>query len=178
MKKWIIVFVSLYILFGCTPKPDQLQPLIEQTLTAIPTATMSPTNTPFPTFTLLPTYTPARTQTPNVIIQTVVVIASETPTQLYTPTITNTATSTSTLTPTLDPLKTPRGNGFYLIGVEIAPGVWDSDGTGDGCYWKVTNAEGKTLDNHYGLAGGAAYLPSTAFQVLFEDCGTWTWLQP
>ena len=127
-----------------------------------------------PTYTPLPTYTKAPTSTQIVKIVT----ATETSTPLYTPTITNTATSTATLTATLDFLKTPIGDGFYLVGSEVAPVVWDSDGTGDSCYWEVTNTKGDIISNHFGLAGGTAYIPSNAFQVSFEDCGIWTWLQP
>ncbi|NLE83881.1 MAG: hypothetical protein GX603_05140 [Chloroflexi bacterium] len=186
MKKWIVILISLIILFGCSPKPEQLQPLVDQTLTALPTRTTYPTNTPYstytpmPTYTLMPTYTPLPTYTkaPTLTQIVKVVTATETSTPLYTATITNTATSTATQTATSDPLKAPRGNGFYLVGTEIAPGVWDSDGSGDRCYWEVSNAQGDIISNHFGLAGGTAYVPSSAFQVLFEDCGTWTWLQP
>lgn len=181
LRKRFVLFFVAFLVSSCaapTPDPGVVSEMVENTLASIPSQTPYPTYTVFPTFTPLPTYTPVNTQTPNVVVETVVVVATDTPTPLYTPTITNTSTSTPTLTSTPDPLKAPRGNGFYLVGSEIAPGVWDSDGTGDGCYWKVTNAEGKILDNHYGLAGGTAYVPSTAFQVLFEDCGTWTWLQP
>lgn len=180
MKKMLVVLIVFLFVVSCTPNPEQIKPYVEQTLaewptqTAYPTPTANPTNTPYPTYTALPTYTKMPTTTPVIKIVT----ATLTSTPIHTPTQTIPPTATTTTTPTLDPLKAPRGNGFYLIGSEIAPGVWDSDGTGDRCYWKVTNAEGKTLSNHYGLAGGIAYVPSTAFQVLFEDCGTWTWLQP
>lgn len=86
------------------------------------------------------------------------------------PTITNTATSTATLTPTLDSLKAPRGDGFYRVDSEFAPGVWDSDGTSDSCYWEVSNRLGDIICNYFGLAEGTAHIPSGAFQVLFQRC--------
>jgi len=104
-------------------------------------------------------------------------------TPLYTATITNTPTMTLTPTntvpptTTLDPLKKDKGAGFYLVGVDIAPGVWRSNGTADDCYWSVTKKNGDIIDNHFGMAGGTIYISPTAFQVeLLEECGTWTWL--
>jgi len=100
-----------------------------------------------------------------------------TPTPLYTPTITNTPAPTNTPTPTIDPLKKSRNSGFYLIGVDIAPGVWRSTGTGDDCYWAVTMADGDILDNHFGMSGGTAYVSPNGFQIEFDNCGTWEFVQ-
>lgn len=170
--------MALLLLAACTPKPEKVQPYVEQTLTSLPTQTSYPTFTLQPTYTLQATFTPENTQTPNYVIQTQIVTATNTPTLEYTPTITHTPTNTATLTPTIDPLKAKRGNGIYLVGVDIAPGVWRSDGTGDRCYWEISTAQGKIINNHYGMSGGTAYISNTAFQVTFDDCGNWTWLQP
>lgn len=113
--------------------------------------------------------------TPETIVK--VVTTTFTPTPKHTPTITNTPEPTNTQTPTIDPLKRSRGNGFYLIGVDIAPGVWRSNGSGDSCYWAVTRADGDIIDNHFGMSGGTAYIPEYGYQVQFEDCGTWTFIQ-
>ena len=172
----------LIFLAGCAPKPEQVMPYVEQTLTALPTQTKYPTNTPYSTYTPYPTNTPYITNTALVITKVVTATKTLTPTFTstpeYTPTITNTPTNTATLTPTLDPLKAKRGNGIYLVGVDIAPGVWRSDGTGDSCYWEISTAQGKIINNHFGLSGGTAYVSPTAFQVMFKKCGYWTWLQP
>ena len=179
MKKVIIILFVFMLFSSCTPKPEQIQPYVEQTLadwptqTAYPTQTANPTNTPYPTYTALPTYTKMPTTTPVVKIVT----ATSTATPIYTPTNTLPPTATATITPTADPLKQSRGDGIYLVGVEIAPGVWDSNGTGDSCYWEVSTATGDIISNHFGAAGGTAYVPPTAFQVWFSDCGIWTWLQ-
>lgn len=100
-----------------------------------------------------------------------------TPTPKFTPTITLTPTITSSPTKTPDPLKAPKKDGFYLVGVDIAPGVWRSDGSGDSCYWEVSASDGDILANHFGMSGGTAYIAPNAFQVRFEDCGTWTFIQ-
>ena len=179
MNRIVSIIIVLFLIAGCTPKPEQIQPYVEQTLsewptqTAYPTYTANPTNTPYPTYTAFPTYTKMPTATPVIKIVT----ATYTATPIYTPTNTLPPTATATLTPTADPLKQSRGDGIYLVGVEIAPGVWDSNGTGDSCYWEVSTASGDIINNHFGLAGGTAYIPPTAFQVMFQDCGTWTWLQ-
>ena len=179
MKKIVAMIFTLLLIASCTPKPQQIQPFVEQTLaawptqTAYPTLTANPTNTPYPTYTSLPTYTKLPTTTPVIKIVT----ATSTATPVYTPTNTLPPTATATTTPTADPLKRSRGDGIYLVGIEIAPGVWDSNGTGDSCYWEVTTATGDIINNHFGLAGGTAYISATAFQVMFERCGTWTWLQ-
>jgi hypothetical protein len=179
MKKKVLVLIVILFVASCTPKPEQIRPYVEQTLaewptqTAYPTPTPNPTNTPYPTYTALPTYTKIPTTTPVIKIVT----ATLTSTPIHTPTQTIPPTATATTTPTLDPLKQSRGDGMYLVGIEIAPGVWDSDGSGDSCYWEVSTATGDIISNHFGLAGGTAYVPATGFQVYFDDCGYWTWLQ-
>jgi hypothetical protein len=115
-----------------------------------------------------------------------VVTQTLTSTPIYTPTITLTPTKTlyPTKTPiptntprptaTPDPLKFPKFDGNYLVGVDIAPGVWRSDGSQDDCYWETSTMTGDIVDNYFGRAGGTAYINPSAFAVHFEDCGTWT----
>lgn len=103
----------------------------------------------------------------------IVVTATKLPTPLNTPTITLTPTPKPTSTPTVSSLKQPKSDGFYLIGVDIAPGIWRSTGSDDGCYWEITTSTGDIIDNHFGMSGGTAYIPESGFQVVFEDCGNW-----
>lgn len=114
------------------------------------TAAALPTNTPQPTNTA----TPELSATPS-----------------------NTPAPTDTPAPTVDPLFDAKISGFYLVNVDIAPGVWKSNGSGDSCYWSVTTANGDILANHFGMAGGTAYVSPEAFQVQFQDCGTWVFIQ-
>jgi hypothetical protein len=90
MKRLIILILAVFLIAGCSPKPEQLQPFVEQTVSAIPTQTAYPTYTPNPTHTPYPTYTKVPTQTPKVIVVTP----------------TNTPTSTLTLTPLQSPTPT------------------------------------------------------------------------
>ena len=127
--------------------------------------------------TVTPTNTPINTPTP-----------SNTPT--ITPTPTNTSTPTSTPTPTATPnlsltatveaygtLAAPKGNGFHTVGTEILPGKWRSNGTGNGCYWARLDANQNLLGNHFGFAGGTINIQPTDFEVEFDDCGTWTYVE-
>jgi hypothetical protein len=82
----------------------------------------------------------------------------------------------NTPAPTQDRLKIPKIDGFYLVGEEIAPGVWRSQGKGESCYWSLTTKTGDIISNHFGMSGGTMYVPQNAFQVQVEGCGTWVFL--
>ncbi len=127
--------------------------------------------------TITPSPTPINSPTP-----------SDTPT--ITPTSTNTPTPTNTLTPTSTPnfaqtatieafgvLAAPKKDGFYTVGVEILPGKWHSTGTGDSCYWARLDGNQKTLGNHFGSAGGTVNIRETDYEVEFNDCGTWEYVE-
>ncbi|MBP7212676.1 MAG: hypothetical protein KBA03_00425 [Anaerolineaceae bacterium] len=100
MRTWKIILLSTLLIFlaGCAPKPEQVMPFVEQTLTALPTQTNYPTNTPYST------YTPYPTNTPHVI--TKVVTATRTLTPTLTPTQTFTPTPINSPTPTTPPTAT------------------------------------------------------------------------
>jgi hypothetical protein len=72
----------------------------------------------------------------------------------------------------------PKGNGFYTVGVEIAPGQWESTGTNDNCYWARLTATQDIIDNHFGMAGGVITVAASDYEVMFEDCGTWEYRGP
>lgn len=154
MRKLLSALLVLFMLSACAPSARSIQTAIAQTQT---------TWTKVPTQTAYATYTPP----PTVYVTKIVVVTS-----------TFTATPKFTPTAALDPLFQPKGDGFYLVGVDIAPGIWRSNGTGTKCYWEVTEKNGDILDNDFGMAGGTAYISPDAFQVKFEDCGTWTYMGP
>lgn len=108
-----------------------------------------------------------------------VILPTDTPSgPTATPTITNTPVPTNTPKPTEDVTKQSRGDGFYLVGSEIAPGVWRSAAGFSSCYWSVTTSTGDIIDNHFGNSGGTMYVPATGFQVELDDCGTFEWIGP
>lgn len=158
--KAALFILILSLLASCAPSPERIQQAVAETQAAW---TAVPTQTAYPTYTAPPTV---------FVTKLVIVTATSTRTPAFTPTITRTPR------PTLDPLKQNKGNGFYLIGVDIAAGVWRSTGSGSSCYWAVTARNGDIIDNHFGQAGGTAYLPASGFQVQFEDCGAWEYLSP
>jgi len=155
----IIAVLSLVVILFCLFRPGSA-PVAGSTQTArvetvvvvqIITAT-------FPPNTATPEFTPTITDTPGPPTATVDVSAL--------------ATKQAEAK-----LKGERGDGFYLVNVDIAPGVWRNDGSAADCYWSVNTATGDIINNHFGQAGGTAFIPVDAFQVQFKGCGSWTWLQ-
>ena len=167
-----LIILSVTMVVSCKPTPEQLAKPLAETMAAIPTQTAYPTytpentQTPYPTYTVIPTYTP----------WIKIVTPTFTSTPKYTPTLTNTPTITSTPTNTPNPLTKDKKNGFYLVGIDIAPGLWRSTGNSDGCYWALTSKTGDIIDNHFGMSGGTMFIVAFAFQVELEDCGTWVYL--
>lgn len=72
-----------------------------------------------------------------------------------------------------DDASDPKGNGFYTVGVEIAPGRWQSTGTNDNCYWARLDSNQNIIANHFGNAGGMVTISPNDYEVEFNDCGTW-----
>lgn len=66
----------------------------------------------------------------------------------------------------------PIEDGFYLIGIDIMPGRWETTGNGAQCYWARTNVDGDLIDNHFGIAGGTITLLESDFQIEISNCGT------
>lgn len=121
--------------------------------------------------TITPTHTPLNTPTP-----------SNTPTITPTPTETGTPTATPNLaqTATIEAygvLASPKSSGFFLVGTDILPGKWHSTGTGSVCYWARLDANQNTLDNHFGLSGGTVNVRATDYEINFEDCGIWEYVE-
>jgi hypothetical protein len=72
-----------------------------------------------------------------------------------------------------DDASAPKGNGIYTVGLEIAPGRWESTGTQDDCYWARQTDTQDLIDNHFGNAGGTITIQPTDYEVVLWDCGTW-----
>jgi hypothetical protein len=165
-----IILILVLLLTACAPSPQAIQTAIAQTQvvwTPVPTQTAYSTNTLQPTYTLQPT-----------IVITKIVTITFTPTLEFTPTRTSTPTFTRTTTPTINPLTLMRNDGFYLVGTDIAPGLWRSQGSSNDCYWEIDTRTGDIISNHFGMAGGTMYIPASAFEVRLEDCGNWVYLGP
>lgn len=72
----------------------------------------------------------------------------------------------------------PKGNGFFTVGIEIAPGRWQSTGSNDDCYWARLTSTNDILNNHFGNAGGTVNISPNDYEVVFSDCGIWEYLGP
>lgn len=101
-----------------------------------------------------------------------------------TPAFTASPAPTMTMTAIVTVTEAPGGapaaisaDGVYLVGTEIEPGTYQSDG-GEGCYWArlydVTGGVDSSADN--GLGGGQQVVTIRAGDAAFEtvDCGAWT----
>ena len=98
-----------------------------------------------------------------------------------TPSATPVFTSMPALTPTAtgDPLFAPHGDGNYLVGVDIAPGLWRTEpGFSDRCYWGRLDRSQNTLGNDFGQSGGALQIRPTDFEVTLKNCGAVIFLEP
>ena len=153
------------------------------TYTPLATLTKYPTYTPLPTLKPLSTYTPFPTQTK---LPTYTALPTLKPLSTYTPAPTFTLPPTFTprietvlVTPTTDEsiLKADKTNGFYLIGPEIAPGVWRTENDHSKCYWKISDIKGSIVSNYLGMGGGTIYIPSDAYQIEIQNCGNVTFVQ-
>ena len=68
---------------------------------------------------------------------------------------------------------TVKRDGFHTVGHEISAGTWESNGTGDRCYWAVLDDDQDIMKNHYGDAGGRVKIPASAAEFETKGCGTW-----
>ena len=71
-----------------------------------------------------------------------------------------------------------KSDGIYTVGVEIADGTWESEGSGDACYWLVYDDQQNLIQKYLGDAGGLVILLPTDYEILVEDCGNLVYLGP
>lgn len=193
MKQTIFIIAVGLLLSACSsgPSPEQIQGTVVAQVTSLAKAA-----TPYPTYTLLPTYTAAPVKETTVEVTrlatsevTRIVTQTPTPTPEFTETPTllpaqisatekvDSTNATATAQAEVDAvLKAPRQEGFWLVGVDIAPGLWRNDGIEDNCYWERSTKTGDIIDNHFGQGGGTSYIRQSDFQFQSRNCGTWTWL--
>jgi hypothetical protein len=190
----------VFVVVGCSagPTTEQIQGTVIAQVTSL-----AKQATPYPTYTPLPTYTPMPTVAIKVEVTKIVIVTqTPTPTPLFTSTPTpepaqatataqaeiaaatatakaEAANATATAQAETDViLKASREDGIWLVGVDIAPGLWRNNGTGDGCYWQRSTMTGDIIDNHFGQGGGTVYILKSDFQFETHDCGTWTYIRP
>lgn len=71
----------------------------------------------------------------------------------------------------------PFGDGTYVVGLDIAPGTWRTDGR-EGCYWeRIRDFSGEpkaVIANDNAQGSVAVTIASTDRGFAAERCGTWT----
>jgi hypothetical protein len=155
-----IVVLLLCFVSACATQPETIAETVIVQITATSVPTVEPTQTE-----VKPTEEPSKASP----------TATSEPTPTKEPTATIEPTSTKEPTATEEP-ETPssqKNDGFYTVGVEIEPGLWENQGLGGDCYWAVLDQNQETLKNHYGMSGGSVNIPPDAYEVEFEDCGIW-----
>lgn len=136
----------------------------------VPAATLVPlaTYTPYPTYTPNPTYTAV----PAVIVTATPLPATSTPARTSTATKPPmpTAVPPTTLPPTAPPnkLTEAKGAGFYLVNLEIAPGLWRSQGNAKNCWVKTKTRTDDLIDIDLGPPGKTFYINANDFSVEFS----------
>ena len=182
MKKIYLMVVLSLLLSACVSSTAIIQTSIAGTIssfTGVPTN--APISTSIPTRRSMATHPPTYTQRPTPGI---------TPQPTFTPSMTHKPTETSIPTDTQDPTLRAQTQaaavlfgehrpGYYLVGIDIGPGIWRSQGTSDDCYWKRMDCTGDIINNYYGFAGSTIYIDPTDFAVeLDKECGNWVYLSP
>jgi hypothetical protein len=82
------------------------------------------------------------------------------------------------LSPVTKGLNEPFGEGTYIVGTDISPGTWRSDGAGSLCYWSrmsgFTGSLGEIIANSN--ASGPVVITIAATDKGFRSarCGTWS----
>jgi hypothetical protein len=86
------------------------------------------------------------------------------------------------LTPRTATPTSPFGAGYYLVGTEVAAGLWRNSDSSGLCYWERLSGFGWTLGDIItnGLSDSIQTVQIGPSDVGFhsEDCGTWTYLGP
>jgi hypothetical protein len=189
MRNIICCFVFALLLGACAPSQEVIQEAVEGTLSVILTSTSekaatlehissaTATDPPIASATerVRPTYPPTRTLRP-----TPAITITRRPRPSSTPRPTATSLSTQDLIATFEAfIISDHGPGYYLVNVDIAPGIWRSSSDLDSCYWARLDRTGDIIDNYFGFGGSTIYIAPTDFAVeLATDCGIWTYLSP
>lgn len=70
--------------------------------------------------------------------------------------------------------RAPKKDGVYIVGLNMAPGRWRSNGAGQKCYRAKSTAAQELIDNHYGAASVVVEIEPGVFQFEARGCGVWT----
>jgi TolA-binding protein len=67
------------------------------------------------------------------------------------------------------------GDGIWLVGDDISPGVYQAQGSGSACYWaRLNSSDGFDInDNHFGSASVSVEIRSSDWAFETSGCGSW-----
>lgn len=162
MKKlvWLSVFVLLFSACGQAPSPVVVTSQVTQMTTVEVT----------------------RLTTIEVTRLVVVTATYSGPTETSTPTAT--LAPSTTPKPTVDQTKADKRDGSYMVGTEIATGIWRSSGGSPSkeCALEIKNFSGDLVDITYTLPGATIRIPAGQYMVYIgggsgNQC-TWSFLMP
>jgi len=183
MKNIITAVFVIIFLAACAPSPQAIQAAVAGTQAAwtqVPTQTAYATYTAYPTMTDYPTYT--------AFVVTQIVTITSTPTFLFTPTEPGppTATPDTKATETakaLAVLRSDKRDGSYMVGTEIAPGIWRSSGgsSDEECWIQIKKLSGDLVGIAGDLPGGTIRIPDGEYIVYIGggsgNLCTWSFLK-
>lgn len=128
---------------------------------------------------LISACTPASNSVQTSVAETLAARNSQAEEPVITPTVIVELTSTQTQ---VTDKYGPRGDGTYLVGVEIAAGRWRSqpgykDELGFKCEVDIYDSNLELIDYVISNPGNVFEIPPNAFQVQFDRCGEVTFFQ-
>lgn len=89
---------------------------------------------------------------------------------------------TNNLAPTTSSPTASFAGGYFLVGSEVAPGLWRNSTSADGCYWERLTGFGWTLDdiitNEFSYDQQTVSISAGDLGFNNSGCGTWTYLGP
>lgn len=90
---------------------------------------------------------------------------------------------TSDLSPVTSSLTSDFGDGTYLVGIDIAPGVWRNSDSSAGCYWeRLKGFSGSVLkdviDNEFTYSEQIVTISPSDKGFSASRCGVWTRVSP
>jgi hypothetical protein len=165
---WLSVFILLVSACGQVPPP------VVETSQVTQLTTLEVTR--------LATVEVTRLATVEVTRLVVVTATYSGPTETSTPTAT--LAPTATTIPTVDQTKADKIDGSYMVGTEIAAGIWRSSGGSPNkeCALEIKNFSGDLVDITYTLPGATIRIPAGQYMVYIgggsgNKC-IWSFLMP
>jgi hypothetical protein len=153
---WLPIFALILVSCGKTPTPVIVTSQVTQLVTQLVTV--------------------------EVTHEIIVTATYSGPTATFTQTLTPAPSATPA--PTLDQTKADKRDGSYMVGTEIAAGIWRSSGgvTDENCALTIKSFSGDLADITYNLPGATIRIPSGEY-IVYVGGGSgnkciWSFLQP